>query len=189
MTAKIGIKQADELVAAARSAGLTVEVEIARRAGHHYEAADYTAPDSLSVRVRIEAPGTSHVISARWSKRLIKGGRGTLIAARETTSHSSTDLKPAGLSTALRRLVTASRNAGRAAEVKAKPRTLRRDQNTNGYVTSDGRYEVTPVYGPSIRGGDVTRPTEWCLKDRKGEYEPRYRPFLSDIRDILKERP
>lgn len=71
----------------------------------------------------------------------------------------------------------------------AKSRTLRRTKNTNGYVTSDGRYEVEPVYGSSIRGGDVSRPTEWCLKDRQGEYKPRYRPLLSDIRDVLKERP
>jgi hypothetical protein len=71
----------------------------------------------------------------------------------------------------------------------ARPRTLCRDKRTNGYVTSDGRYEVRPVYGSSIRGGDIARPTGWCLKDRQGEYEPRYRPLLADIRDILKERP
>lgn len=70
-----------------------------------------------------------------------------------------------------------------------KPRILRRNKGTNGYVTSDGRYKVEPVYGSSIRGGDVTRPTGWCLKDRQDEYEPRYRPLLADIRDILKERP
>lgn len=71
----------------------------------------------------------------------------------------------------------------------AKPRTLRRQKYVNGYITSDGRYEISPVFGSSIRGGDVTRPTGWCLKDRQGGFSPVYRPLLADIRDILKECP
>jgi hypothetical protein len=71
----------------------------------------------------------------------------------------------------------------------AKKRTLRRDSLKFGYVTSDGRYEITPLYGLSIRGGSVSRPTGWRLKDRQGEYENRYELSLSRIREILKERP
>ncbi|MFD6471514.1 hypothetical protein [Streptomyces goshikiensis] len=71
----------------------------------------------------------------------------------------------------------------------AKPRTLRRARYANGYVTSDGRYKVTPHYGLSLRGGCVSRPTSWTLTDLQGEYPERERPLLSDIRDILKERP
>lgn len=73
--------------------------------------------------------------------------------------------------------------------MNTKQRTLHRQKHVNGYVTSDGRYDATPVFGSSIRGGDVARPTGWCLKDRQGQFSPTYRPLLSDIRDILKERP
>lgn len=69
------------------------------------------------------------------------------------------------------------------------PRTLRSAEYFNGYVTSDGRYEVKASYGLSLRGGSVSRPTSWTLIDRQGEFKPSERPLLSDIRDILKERP
>ena len=68
-------------------------------------------------------------------------------------------------------------------------RTLRRAKYFNGYVTSDGRYEIKAGYALSIRGGSVSRPTSWTLIDRQGEFENRERSLLSDIRDILKERP
>lgn len=68
-------------------------------------------------------------------------------------------------------------------------RTLHRAKYFNGYVTSDGRYEVKAGCGLSIRGGSVSRPTSWTLIDRQGEFQPSERPLLSDIRDILKERP
>lgn len=82
-------------------------------------------------------------------------------------------------------------DAGRAAlaDEEAKPRTLVRAKHFNGYITSDGRYEVKAQYGSSIRGGSVSRPTSWTLTDRQGEMKPSERPLLSDIRDILKERP
>lgn len=70
-----------------------------------------------------------------------------------------------------------------------KRRTLQRAKWFNGYTTSNGRYEIIALYGLSIRGGSVTRPTDWTLRDLHGEYEDRTRPLLSDIRDILKERP
>jgi hypothetical protein len=73
--------------------------------------------------------------------------------------------------------------------MKARPHTLRRAKCANGYVTSDGRYKVTPHYAPSLRGGSVSRPTWWTLTDLHGEHPDRERPLLSDIRDILKERP
>lgn len=110
----IGILQADMLVHGAESAGLAVEVETTHHKGHHYEAADYTAPDSISVRVRIAVPDAKNdlTISALWSKRLIKGGRGKLIGARKVTSHTSTDLKSGDLNSALHDLIAAHhRNA------------------------------------------------------------------------------
>jgi hypothetical protein len=76
-----------------------------------------------------------------------------------------------------------------SSKAAAKPRTLRRAKYFNGYVTSDGRYEIKAGYGLSIRGGSVSRPTSWTLIDLHGEYEDRERPLLADIRDILKERP
>jgi hypothetical protein len=106
----IGIKNARNLVAAAKSAGLTVMVETTRTAGDHYEVADYTAPDSLSVRIRIAIPGDDrHAMIALWNKRLDRSGRGKLIAARTTTRYTSTDLKSSDLWTALRDLVIAHR--------------------------------------------------------------------------------
>lgn len=77
---------------------------------------------------------------------------------------------------------------GSAEPMKTKPRTLRRAKYFNGYVTSDGRYEIKAGYGLSIRGGSVSRPTGWTLVDRQGEFKPTERPLLADIRDILKER-
>ena len=82
-------------------------------------------------------------------------------------------------------------DAGRAALAakEPKPRTLRRDNLGYGYVTSDGRYEITPAYSPTHLGGSASRPSYWILKDRQGQFEARTELTLSRIRDTLKERP
>ncbi|MER6092527.1 hypothetical protein [Streptomyces bluensis] len=82
-------------------------------------------------------------------------------------------------------------DAGRTALAakETQPRTLRRDSLGYGYVTSDGRYEVTPAYSPTHLGGSASRPSYWILTDRQGEFEPRTQLTLSRIRDTLKERP
>ena len=82
-------------------------------------------------------------------------------------------------------------DAGRAALAtkETNPRTLRRDSLDYGYVTSDGRYRITPAYSPTHMGGSASRPSYWILKDSQGQFETRTELTLSRIRDILKERP
>lgn len=78
---------------------------------------------------------------------------------------------------------------GVQAEAGAKRCTLQPAAGGFGYVTSDGRYKVTPAYSPTHMGGSTSRPSSWTLTDLHGEYAIRTRTLLSDIRDILKERP
>jgi hypothetical protein len=67
-----------------------------------------------------------------------------------------------------------------------KPRALHRRKNPiHGfdYVTSDGRYEVYPLYKERPNGGTSNRIDTWVLKDvRNPEVPNRYYPLLDDIR-------
>ncbi|GBQ04364.1 hypothetical protein SSP531S_58580 [Streptomyces spongiicola] len=66
-----------------------------------------------------------------------------------------------------------------------KPRTLRRSRDAYGYVTSDGRYRVTPAYAPTLQRGSASRPTDWIVKDLTGAEESRSYGLLSLVRKYL----
>ncbi|MEV8344491.1 hypothetical protein [Streptomyces niveus] len=73
----------------------------------------------------------------------------------------------------------------RALPPAIKPRTLRRAHDGYGYVTTDDRYTVTPVYAPTLQRGSASRPTDWIVKDRTGVQEPCSYGLLSRVREFL----
>lgn len=64
--------------------------------------------------------------------------------------------------------------------------TLQRDPHSDDYVTPDGRFTVTPLYEPSVRGGKVSRPSHWLVKDKQKPGEAETYPFLADVRKAIK---
>ncbi|MEV7675023.1 hypothetical protein [Streptomyces sp. NPDC088752] len=64
-----------------------------------------------------------------------------------------------------------------------KPRALKRAKSGFGYETTDGRYEVTPAYAPSLRGGSVSRPSDWIVTDRTTSRSRSY-PDLAMVREL-----
>jgi hypothetical protein len=68
-------------------------------------------------------------------------------------------------------------------------RTLRRAPSGFGYVSSDGRFEVTPAYESSIRGGSVRRPSHWVIKDFTGQLKTCDRSLLADARAYVRNAP
>lgn len=48
-------------------------------------------------------------------------------------------------------------------------RKYRRGQYDSSWYSQDGTIKVTPAYGPSLRGGSVTRPSYYCVTDAHGE--------------------
>ncbi|MFE9993460.1 hypothetical protein [Streptomyces avermitilis] len=78
-----------------------------------------------------------------------------------------------------------SRESVRELPPPIKPRTLRRSSDGYGYVTSDGRYEVTPAYAPTLQRGSASRPTDWIVKDLTGREKSRSYGLLSYVREYL----
>jgi hypothetical protein len=62
-----------------------------------------------------------------------------------------------------------------------KPRTLKRA--SHGYVTTDGRYEITPAYSPTLQRGSASRPSYWVVKDTTGKQEERDYLTLDVVRE------
>ncbi len=54
--------------------------------------------------------------------------------------------------------------------------------------STDGRWEISPAYEPSIRGGSVTRPSYWILKDKTGATESWSDRFLADCKGLAERR-
>jgi hypothetical protein len=66
-----------------------------------------------------------------------------------------------------------------------KPRRLLRRPNAiygSDYFTSDGRYEVYPLYKDRPNGGRTNKVDQWVIKDLKDPEWTRYYPLLDDIR-------
>lgn len=57
---------------------------------------------------------------------------------------------------------------------------------TGEWLSSDGRWSVTPAYEPSIFGGSVTRPSYWVAKDTAGAVAPFQYRYLSDVKSACK---
>ncbi|MFD8656506.1 hypothetical protein, partial [Streptomyces mirabilis] len=62
-----------------------------------------------------------------------------------------------------------------------KPRTLKRARH--GYVTTDGRFEITPAYSPTLQRGSASRPSYWVVKDTTGQQEERDYLTLDIVRE------
>jgi hypothetical protein len=66
-----------------------------------------------------------------------------------------------------------------------KPRALQRRKNPvygYDYSTSDGRYEVYPLYRDRTNGGRTNKVDSWVIKDLQDPEWTRYYPLLDDIR-------
>ncbi len=50
-------------------------------------------------------------------------------------------------------------------------RKHRKGQYDSSWYSQDGSIEVRPAYGPSIRGGSVTRPSHWVVISTEGTRE------------------
>jgi hypothetical protein len=48
-------------------------------------------------------------------------------------------------------------------------RKHRKGQYDGSWYSQDGTIEVRPAYGPSLRGGSVTRPSYYCVIDGQGQ--------------------
>ena len=57
-----------------------------------------------------------------------------------------------------------------------------KNQFTGDWESSDKRWEISPAYEPSIRGGSVSRPTTWRAKDRTGHAETYSVRYLRDAK-------
>ena len=70
-----------------------------------------------------------------------------------------------------------------------KPRVLKRRRNPASgwdYVTSDGRYEITPQYAGTPNGGNTPRICRWAVKDLRAKdpnHDTAYLPSLNRIRE------
>jgi hypothetical protein len=68
-----------------------------------------------------------------------------------------------------------------------KPRTLMRTRNPvhgHDYTTSDGRYEIYPIYKDRRYGGRTSAVDSWGIRDlHDNKAHPKYYPRLDDIRD------
>jgi hypothetical protein len=65
-----------------------------------------------------------------------------------------------------------------------KPRTLKRARDGYGYITTDGRYEVTPAYSPTLQRGSAARPSFWVVKDTTGVQKAREYGDLRTVREL-----
>ncbi|MFI1532135.1 hypothetical protein [Streptomyces griseus] len=66
-----------------------------------------------------------------------------------------------------------------------RPRVLVRSRDGFGYVTSDGRYRIRPVYAPTLQRGSAARPTDWIVADTTGKEASWSRLELRDVREAL----
>lgn len=57
-----------------------------------------------------------------------------------------------------------------------------RSRRTGSWLSKDGRWIIRPAYKPSARGGSVTRPSHWTVKDTAGLVEPFERRTLADAK-------
>lgn len=60
--------------------------------------------------------------------------------------------------------------------------TWKKNPYTGDWESSDKRWEISPAYEPSLRGGSVTRPSHWIAKDRTGRRESYSAHLLADAK-------
>lgn len=65
---------------------------------------------------------------------------------------------------------------------------LNRAKNGHGYTAEAGRFTITPAFAPSLRGGSVTRPSHWIVKDTQSARPATEYPSLDRVRDMFRER-
>lgn len=53
---------------------------------------------------------------------------------------------------------------------------------TGDWESSDRRWEISPAYEPSLRGGSVSRPSHWIVKDKTGVANPYSVRYLADAK-------
>ena len=58
----------------------------------------------------------------------------------------------------------------------------RKNPYTGDWESSDKRWEISPAYEPSLRGGSVSRPSHWIAKDRTGKAESYSVRYLADAK-------
>lgn len=61
--------------------------------------------------------------------------------------------------------------------------TWRKNPYTGAWESSDKRWEISPAYEPSLRGGSVSRPSHWIAKDRTGKEAPYSVRYLSEAKE------
>lgn len=65
--------------------------------------------------------------------------------------------------------------------------TWKKNPYTGDWESSDGRWEISPAYEPSLRGGSVSRPSHWIAKDRTGQVDPFSWRYLSETKSFCVE--
>jgi len=65
--------------------------------------------------------------------------------------------------------------------------TWKKNTRTGDWESSNGRWEISPAYEPSIRGGSVSRPSHWIGKDRAGRVGPFSLRYLSEVKEYCVE--